>query len=171
MPAPTRGKTLGWINIKNANKYKRSRKNIFGLLFFSLYDYLAKQMQTKILKTMAGTEILKHNGKSIFYMNFTNVSSIEEIKSIIDQSIKFIRIQPQKSVIALTNLENIFFNSHVKDLFLDFVKHNEPYIKTSAVIGMSGLVRIMFNGVMKLSGRDVRSHETMNKALDFLTHN
>jgi hypothetical protein len=120
---------------------------------------------------MTGTEFIKHKGKSVFYMNFTNVSSIEEIKSIIDQSIKFIRAQPPKSVIALTNLENIFFNSQVKDIFLDFVKHNEPYIRTSAVIGMNGLVRIMFNGVMKLSGRDVRSHETIDKALDFLCQN
>ena len=119
---------------------------------------------------MGGTKIINHKGISIFYMDFSNAKSLNEVITIIDESISFIRKQPQGSVVALTNLQDMYFNNEVKNTFSTFLAGNKPYIKRSAVFGMSGLARILFNGLMKITGRDVRSFEKMEDAKNFLVN-
>jgi len=41
-------------------------------------------------------------------------------------------------------------------------------MKKSAVFGMSGIARVVFNSIMKLAERDVRSFETEEQAKNFL---
>ena len=120
---------------------------------------------------MSGTNFINFQGKKIFYMDFSNLKTREEIKKVMDASIAFIRSQPTHSVIALTNLENMFFNNDIRNDFQEFLKGNKPYIKTSAVFGMSGLARFLFNSLMKITGREVRSFENMSEAQDFLVKN
>jgi hypothetical protein len=60
------------------------------------------------------------------------------------------------------------FNNDVKEIFAAFAKGNKDYIKASAVIGVSGLRQFMFNNIMKISGRDVKSFNDPNAAKDWL---
>jgi len=101
-------------------------------------------------------------------MDFSNAKSMLEIEPIINESIAYIRKQPINSVTGLTNLENMFFSNEVKNAFSTFLQGNKPYMIKSAVFGMSGLARILFNGLMKITGRDVRSFEKIEEAKDFL---
>ena len=120
---------------------------------------------------MSRTKIINYKGQNIFYMDFSNAKSRLEVKQIIEDSIAYIQGKPLASVIALTNMENIFFNTDVKNDFLDFLKGNKKHIKKSSLFGMSGLVRIMFNGLMRITGRDIRSFENMTDAQEFLLKN
>ncbi len=117
---------------------------------------------------MNRTKTITHKGINIFYMDFSNAKSVDEIADVISESIAFIRKQPHYTVTGLTNMENMFFNNEVKNQFTSFLKGNKPYMKTSAVFGMSGLARILFNGLMKITGRDVRSFEKFEDAKEFL---
>lgn len=119
---------------------------------------------------MNRTKLINHKGISIFYMDFSNVKSVIDITAIVDESIAYIRKQPLNSVIGLTNLDTMFFNNDVKNIFTTFLAGNKPYMKKSAVFGMSGLARILFNGLMKITGRDVRSFEKMEEAKEFLVN-
>jgi len=112
--------------------------------------------------------MILHQGKSIYYMDFTGLTDEREIKQIIDKSAEFIRSQSPKSVLTLTNLEGMHFNSTIKELFSEFISGNKPHIKASAVVGLSGLQRIIYNGVMKITGRDIRSFDNINVAKDWL---
>jgi len=120
---------------------------------------------------MNRTKIITHRGITIFYMDFSNVKTVKDITEIVDESIAYIRKQPLNSVTGLTNLDTMFFNSEVKTIFTTFLAGNKPYMKKSAVFGMSGLARILFNGLMKITGRDVRSFEKMEEAKEFLLNN
>ena len=118
--------------------------------------------------SMSRTKIITHKGQNIFYMDFSNAKTQQEVAQIIEESIAYIRQQAGYSVYAITNMENMYFNNEVKNDFLHFLKGNKPYIKISSVFGMSGLARILFNGLMKITGRDVRSFENMTDAQEFL---
>jgi len=117
---------------------------------------------------MSRTKMITYKGQNIFYMDFSNAKTQQEVAQIIEESIAYIRNKPNQSVVALTNMENMYFNNEVKNDFLHFLKGNKPYIKISSVFGMSGLARILFNGLMKITGRDVRSFENMIEAQEFL---
>jgi hypothetical protein len=120
---------------------------------------------------MSGTKTINYKGVNIFYMDFSHAKSRKEINKVMTESINYIRSQPETSVVALTNMTNMFFNNDIRNDFQEFLKNNKPFIKTSSVFGMSGLARFLFNSLMKVTGRDVRSFENMNDAQEFLVKN
>ena len=60
------------------------------------------------------------------------------------------------------------FNTEIKNAFSDFINGNRLYVVAGAVIGLSGLQRILYNGLMKLTGRDIRTFESKNEAIEWL---
>ena len=117
---------------------------------------------------MKEPQIISHQGKLIFFMDFSGLKDFNEIKHVVTKSIEYIRSQREKSVLTLTNLDGIHFNTEINSLFNEFISGNKPYIKASSVIGMTGLLRIVYNGLMKVTGRDIRSFDNINVAKDWL---
>ncbi|TCO06929.1 hypothetical protein [Natronoflexus pectinivorans] len=117
---------------------------------------------------MKRCDFIECKGVRIFYIDFSNLKNIEEIKAVINESKNFIRSQPPKSMINLANIEGMHFNGEIKELFVEYVKGNANHVFQSAIIGVDGLRRIVFNGVLKLTGRDVRCLESKQAAMDWL---
>jgi hypothetical protein len=113
-------------------------------------------------------ELIKHKGESIFFIDFEGLKTPEEFKNMIDQCIAYIRSQRPNSVVALTSMKGMHFNKDIRDLISDFISGNKPYMKISAAYGVNGLLRIVYNGVTKFTGRDVRAFETKEQALEWL---
>jgi hypothetical protein len=106
---------------------------------------------------MARTQQINHERKVIFFMDFSNLKNFQEVKGLISESIGYIRKQPRGSVLTLTNIQGMHFNNETRDAFNDFIKGNKPYVKAGAVVGLSGLQQIIYNSLMKMSGRDIKS--------------
>ncbi len=117
---------------------------------------------------MSRVQQLTYNGKQVFYMDFSGIKSENEIVALINECKTHIRSKTPKSVYSLTNIRDMHFSGSIKDHFSDFVKGNKDYIKASAVIGVDGLKQIVFNGLMKLTGRDLRSFNDKESALEWL---
>jgi hypothetical protein len=112
---------------------------------------------------------INYQQKEIFLLNFSNLKEVKEIKVLIDESGKHIRTQPYGSVLTLTNISGMHFSPEIKDLFQDFMKGNRPFVKAGAVIGLNGLQQIVYNGLMKITGRDIKSFENEESAKEWLT--
>jgi len=97
-------------------------------------------------------------------MDFSNLNSRDEIFKYIAEAKQVIRSQAPSSVYALTNIEKMHYDSEIKEAFTEFTKGNKPYIKYSAVVGIDTLQRILFNAIMKLSGRDIRVFANLDEA-------
>ena len=101
-------------------------------------------------------------------MDFSMAKKAEEISAIMSESKQFIRKQPLKSVLALTNADGLHFNKDIVHLFAEFLKGNKPHIKASALIGINGLTQVVLNGIMKVTGRDIRSFTSAESAKEWL---
>ena len=117
---------------------------------------------------MCKTEQISHKGKRIYYLDFSGLHSFEEIKTGIEGSKKYIGVQPPSSLLTLTNTDGMHFSNEIKDLFTDFAKGNKTYVKASDVIGLSGLASIVYNAIMKMTGRNVKSMKSFEEAKDWL---
>lgn len=120
---------------------------------------------------MSRAKLITHKEKSIFFMDFSDVKNPAEIRAIVDESIKFIRVQPPGSLYTLTNIKDMHFSNEIKTIFQDFIAGNKPYVKAGAVTGMNGLQQIVYNGLMKLTGRNIKSCPTVDAAKDWLALN
>jgi hypothetical protein len=117
---------------------------------------------------MARTQEITHNGKKIFFMDFSNLNNVKDINGVISESVNNIRNKPMSSLYCLTNISGMHFSSEIKELFQNFVKGNKPYVKASAVVGLNGLQQIIYNGMMKITGRDIKSFSTIDQAKAWL---
>jgi hypothetical protein len=117
---------------------------------------------------MARTKQLNHKGREIFHMDFSNLNNMEDINGVINEGVRYIRSKPMNSLYCLTNISGMHFSNEIKEQFQTFVKGNKPFIKASAVVGLSGLQQILYNGIMRITGRDIKSFNTMDEAKDWL---
>ena len=107
-------------------------------------------------------------GVNIYYIDFTGLQSEADIDAVLTESKTLIRSRPLKSMVNLANIEGMHFNNRIKEMFVEYVKGNADYVMHSAIIGVNGLKRIVFNGIMKLTGRDVRCFDSIEEAKKWL---
>lgn len=117
---------------------------------------------------MKKPELINYKGKSILYLDFSNMSKADEIIKLEDEGAEYMRKQALNSVLTLSNMENMFFNNDLRKYFEEMVKGNAPYIKSSAVIGLTGLISIMYNAFVKITGRNIKSFKSKEEALEYL---
>ncbi|MBK8807879.1 MAG: hypothetical protein IPO21_15030 [Bacteroidales bacterium] len=117
---------------------------------------------------MGKTQTIYHQGLKIFQLDLSNLKTPEEIGVVLKESKSFIQTQPKASVFSLVNVNGMHFNNKVKEMLIDVVKSNKPYVKASAVVGVNGLLQVMFNGFLTLTGREVKTFSTVDEAKNWL---
>lgn len=117
---------------------------------------------------MRKPEFITYKGKAIVYLDFTNMRDKDEIMKLEGDGANYIRTQPKNSVYTLTNMEGMFFNNEIKKYFEEVAKGNAPYVKAGAVIGLTGLISIMYNAFVTVTGRNIKSLKSKEEALEYL---
>lgn len=118
---------------------------------------------------MANHEWIEKYGKKILLMRVASQDA-EELTAKIEEFSRVIREQPEHSVLAISDVANGHFDKKMKSLLSDFVKANEPYIKMSVIVGIDGLQRVIYNGVLRATGRkNLVIKESQEEAIAYLT--
>jgi predicted molibdopterin-dependent oxidoreductase YjgC len=103
-------------------------------------------------------EISKYNykGKTIFLMDVSHLRLNEraDFKKIVEHAKAAIQVQPHKSVLIITDVTDTKFDREIVESFKDYAKHNNPFIKASALVGLSGMQKVIFYAVKTFTGRD-----------------
>lgn len=110
---------------------------------------------------------VEHNGHKIFQLDFTDCSPVLGME-IIAASEKQIRSQPPKSVVTLVIASGASFNHQMNMALKDLAAGNEPYVKASAIVGMTGMHSIILNAVAMLSKREFKLFDEVGPAKDYL---
>jgi CheY-like chemotaxis protein len=114
-------------------------------------------------------EEFTRDGKNFLYVDVSNFKSNADVLKMVDVVQRCIGTYPAKSVYTIVNIENIMFDTETKEMAGRCLRHNEPYVKYGAVIGLDGIKKIMVNAIVKLSGRDnMQFFRTREQALEWL---
>lgn len=117
---------------------------------------------------MPGSRIIQHKGTDIVFNDYSNLKSVDEVQTVITEAEKIIHVQPPKSVLSLINFDGTHFNKSIINALSNAGKKNQPYIKATAIYGVSGLGKIVIDGVVKLTGRDLPTFKSEEEAKDYL---
>jgi hypothetical protein len=111
-----------------------------------------------------------YKGKEIFLMDVSHFRLHErtEFKNIVDQTKKVIQGQPLKSVLIITDITDTNFDTDIVATFKEYAKHNNPYIKASALVGLSGMQKVIFYAVKTFTGRDFYIAKDFSDAQEWL---
>ena len=122
---------------------------------------------------MEKLKLITHKGKQIVFADYSSYRHKEERPDIIatlDELKAYVATQPEQSVLALSDVTNIYLEKELSDKFTEMVEHNKPYIKRSAVIGVTGFKKSIHNIMMALTGRVVKIFNDLEAAKDWLVH-
>jgi hypothetical protein len=122
---------------------------------------------------MERLKIITYKKKTIVYADFSNFSihTKTELRETIRRIKGYIAQQPPNSVIIISNLTGLHFDMEIIKLFTEFTAQNKPYIKASAIFGITGLLNIALHSVLKNALRDIHSFDSETQALDWLVDN
>jgi hypothetical protein len=119
---------------------------------------------------MERVKFIKHEEKEILFLDFSNTRT-DEVLKIIEDAKRVISAKPMNSLLTLTDVTNARFNDEVGDGMKQFSAHNRPYVKAAAVVGITGLKKIIFGAVMAFSKRNIESFEDVEQAKRWLAAN
>lgn len=97
---------------------------------------------------MERTRFVEHRGTRILVLDYSGARDPEDTIRGIEHSKSVVAQQPPKSLLILTNVKDARYNADVLQALEELAKHDEPYVKASAVVGMSGLHRIAYQAVI-----------------------
>lgn len=119
---------------------------------------------------MADIAFIEHQGTRILYEDYSH-ATIEELPDLLDKAHGIIASQPEKSVLAIANMEGTHFDSNTVQRMKLFIKSNTPYIRATAVIGMSALQSVIFKTILRFTGRkNLRVCGSMEEARNYLSN-
>jgi hypothetical protein len=116
---------------------------------------------------MERIKFIEHNGKRILHLDFTEARA-DEVLQIIREAKDVIAAQPPRSIRTLTDVTDIKFNTTATEAMKEFASHNKPYVSAAAVVGVTGLKKIIYNAVVKFSGRNLVIFDSHSQAKDWL---
>jgi hypothetical protein len=115
-------------------------------------------------------KFIKHREKDILFLDFSDTKT-DEVLKIIEDAKRVISAMPENSLLTLTDVTNARFNEDVGDGMKQFTAHNKPYVKAAAVVGITGLKRVIFGAVMAFSKRNLEAFDDVEEAKHWLVNN
>ena len=109
-----------------------------------------------------------HQGVKVLRVDLSAPATIDENLATIERAKALVGTHPARSLLILTNVSGAIFNTKAVAEMKRYSSFNTPFVKASAVIGISGLARIIYDGVVKAIGRSVPRFDTEAEALDWL---
>ena len=114
------------------------------------------------------TYFIEHRGVRILLLDFSRVMDSDMALRTIAQAKEVVAGQPHDSLLTLTTVEGSHFDSSIVTALRDLAEHNRPYVRAAAVVGLSGLMRVVFSTLVHLTGRNMRAFDRMEDARDYL---
>lgn len=119
---------------------------------------------------MEGFSVITYKNKQIFYIDYSGIGSTKEkVLEFLDWVAVEYKKSPPKSILALTNIENLHFDSQIIEAFKKGRNQTMPYEKRVAVIGMKGIQKVAYNFIVSLTQKDlVKAFDSEIEAKEWL---
>jgi hypothetical protein len=112
---------------------------------------------------------ITHCGCSILFTDYSRFIKWEDWHALIEAELQLMPREPLGSVRALAVFTGSRFSDEVFDAITKLAVANRPYIKASALVGLSPLQRAVFlKGIERTSSRAFGLFDTVEEALAWL---
>lgn len=116
----------------------------------------------------ARTRFIDHHGCPILLYDFAGVDDVAFGLRIVEAARPRILGQPPKSVRTLVTVQGSKFDTQIAKAVQELARHNKPFVLASAIVGLSGLQRVILTAVMRATGRTFATFDDLERAKDWL---
>ena len=119
-------------------------------------------------KTADRLRFIKHDGCSILYADFSDLSDADDMLALLGRASEVISQHPPHSVLTLANVRNLKFNKSAVGAFKSMAERNAPFVKASAIVGMSAVHKMIYRQLVKHAEQAIPPFDDEVAALDWL---
>ena len=119
---------------------------------------------------MASTFEITYKGKGMFFLSVAGLQLRQKkmVAQLLEAAKREIRRHPPKSLLVITDITNTGYDSDVASMFKEYAAHNTPYVKASAVVGASGIQKVILSAIKTLTNRKFYLASTVDEAKEWL---
>ena len=111
---------------------------------------------------------IMHRGKRVLDIDYSHCD-VALLKAVAEEMHRVIAREPLNSVLTLTDVGGTGFDHESVEFLKSRVAANAPYVRRAAVIGISGLQRLIYEAVKLFTKRSIPHFMSRAEALDYLT--
>lgn len=112
---------------------------------------------------------VSHRGCSILFTDYSHFRTLDEWKPLLDAERQMMPKEQLGSVLALAVFTGSRFSAAVFAAIKELAVHNKPYIKASALVGLSSLQQGVFlKGIERTADRSFGLFDSVEEAMDWL---
>jgi len=112
---------------------------------------------------------ITHRGCTILFTDYSNFITFDEWKVLLDEELSLMPNEPLGSVLALAVFTGSRFSASVFSAIKELAVHNKPYIRASALVGLSSLQQGVFlKGIERTADRSFGLFDSVDEAKDWL---
>lgn len=116
---------------------------------------------------MASVRALETGGKKVILIDLRR-AELDEMVRVLRDAKGMIRSEPPGSVLTLTDLTGAHPTPAITRQMKEFVHDNGPFVKAGAVVGLTPLMKPIYDAVMLFSNRKIPAFTTREEALQWL---
>ena len=127
------------------------------------------ELQSSTIDAIAPGRVrfIEHQGKRILFINYSHCD-VAMLKAVAEEGHRVIAQEPPNTVLTLNDVTGTSFDKESVAVLQAKVAANAPYVRKAAVIGISGLQRLIYEGVQTFSKRRLPLFESRREALAWL---
>ena len=131
------------------------------------FETAASLHEVRAEASMARAGFETVGGKKIFFINFRGCE-VAEALVVAGQARSEIAKCPPASVLTLTDITDAKYDDTVTDALKNLAKSNKPFVKASAVVGVTGLRKVIYSMITMFSKRQMMLFPDLESAKKWL---
>ena len=104
----------------------------------------------------------------IVLQDFSGLRVTADVILLIGEARDFMEKQPKGEMLVLTDFSDSTFDREVANAMRALAEHHKPWVKASALVGLTPLMRMVYRTIVALTRRDIRVCETRAEAIAYL---
>jgi hypothetical protein len=127
------------------------------------------ELQSSTIDAIAPGRVrfIEHQGKRVLFINYSHCD-VAMLKAVAEEGHRVIAQEPPNSVLTLNDVSGTSFDKESVAVLQAKVAANAPYVRKAAVIGISGLQKLIYEGVQTFSKRRLPLFESRQEAMAWL---
>jgi len=117
---------------------------------------------------VARTRIQQEIGVALCTCDFSHLVSDEDALAAIQEARALMGAASPNSLLVLTDITGSRMTLPVIAALRELVAQNEPFVRKSAVIGVTVVHRVALRQIMRLTGREIHEFPSREFAMDWL---
>ena len=128
------------------------------------------ELQSETIEAIAPGRVrfIEHQGKRVLFINYSHCD-VAMLKAVAEEGHRVIAREAANSVLTLNDVTGTTFDKESVAVLQAKVAANAPYVRRAVVIGISGLQRLIYEGVQAFTRRRIPLFESRQEALNWLT--